>query len=359
MKAYNLLPIIALLAGCNAAPDPTPPVETSDIKSGGTSSLQFTSVSEADGGSATPKPLGTMQGQVALDRAGFSPGVIDGKDGETFKLALRGYQAAKGLSVSGLLDRKTSDLLFKGEMLAPTRLVRIPAAFARQTFFPDLPEDAAKQAEMPALGYRNLLEALAERWHTTPETLVALNSPTTKIGASRVIRVPNIRDVADGVPKYTDRGWGNTLQSLSVDADQFQAAKVVVDESDGVLRVFDTAETLIAQFPATMGSKRDPLPLGTWKIQGISYNPEFHYNPKLFWDVSDTKKTQLLPPGPNGPVGVTWIDLSKPHYGIHGTSEPHTIGRAESHGCVRLTNWDVARLSQMIGKLGISAVFQS
>jgi lipoprotein-anchoring transpeptidase ErfK/SrfK len=97
-----------------------------------------------------------------------------------------------------------------------------------------------------------------------------------------------------------------------------------------------------------MGSKHDPLPIGRWKIKGVSYNPVFHYNPELFWDVSDSKKAALLPPGPNGPVGIVWIDLSKPHYGIHGTPEPETIGRAESHGCIRLTNWDAARLAQMV-----------
>jgi lipoprotein-anchoring transpeptidase ErfK/SrfK len=101
-------------------------------------------------------------------------------------------------------------------------------------------------------------------------------------------------------------------------------------------------------FTATMGSRRDPLPLGKWKVVGVAHNPPFHYNPKLFWDVPDSHEKQLLPPGPNGPVGVAWIDLDKEHYGIHGTPAPETIGRAQSHGCVRLTNWDVARLAQMV-----------
>ena len=94
--------------------------------------------------------------------------------------------------------------------------------------------------------------------------------------------------------------------------------------------------------------RNDPLPLGDWKILGKAYNPPFAYNPELFWDVADNEEKQQLPPGPNGPVGVVWIDLSKEHYGIHGTPNPETIGRAESHGCVRLTNWDAARLAQMV-----------
>ncbi|MBN8831781.1 MAG: L,D-transpeptidase, partial [Sphingomonadales bacterium] len=106
-----------------------------------------------------------------------------------------------------------------------------------------------------------------------------------------------------------------------------------------------------------MGSEHDPLPIGAWKIQGISRNPDFHYNPALFWDVSDSEPEQLLKPGPNGPVGVVWLDLSKEHYGIHGTSEPASIGISQSHGCVRLTNWDAARLAQMV-QPGLTATFQ-
>jgi lipoprotein-anchoring transpeptidase ErfK/SrfK len=122
--------------------------------------------------------------------------------------------------------------------------------------------------------------------------------------------------------------------------------------------VYGEGERLIAQFPATLGSDKDPLPLGNWKVTALAYNPPFKYQPQLFWDVADTEKEQMLPPGPNGPVGVVWIDLSREHIGLHGTNSPETIKRAESHGCVRLTNWDVARLSQMIGN-GTPVVFQA
>jgi len=121
--------------------------------------------------------------------------------------------------------------------------------------------------------------------------------------------------------------------------------------------VLDKDGKLVAQFMATMGSQYDPLPIGTWKILGPAYNPPFSYNPDLFWDAKASAKAAKLPPGPNGPVGVVWLDLSKPHYGIHGTPEPSTIGRAESHGCIRLTNWDAARLALMV-KAGTPAVFQ-
>jgi lipoprotein-anchoring transpeptidase ErfK/SrfK len=136
-----------------------------------------------------------------------------------------------------------------------------------------------------------------------------------------------------------------------------EADHIVVDQSAGVLRVFDAQDRLIAQFPATIGSSHDPLPIGKWKIQGASYNPKFHFNPKLFWDAKPGETKERLPAGPNSPVGVVWLDLDKPHYGIHGTPNPEKIGRTESHGCIRLTNWDVARLSLMV-KPGMPAIFQ-
>ncbi len=138
------------------------------------------------------------------------------------------------------------------------------------------------------------------------------------------------------------------LANLSVAKVQPAAAKVVVDKSDKNVRVFDAAGKLLAQFPATLGSEHDPLPLGPWKIRGVSKLPPFNYDPDLFWDADAKDVKAKLPPGPNGPVGVVWIGLSKEHYGIHGTPEPQTVGRTASHGCIRLTNWDAAKLAQMI-----------
>ena len=300
--------------------------------------------------------LPMLQTQVVLDRAGFSPGVIDGKRGQSLVLALKAFQQANEINESGELDTATTEALRKFAVPA-TRMVRIPAGFTNGPFVPNFPDKAEDQAKLPALGYRDIMEALAERFHTTPETLIALNSPQTAVAAGSIIWVPNIAEVPVPVLENDERGWGRTLQLLGVAADQPEVAKVVVDKSDGVLRAFDANDKMIASFPATMGSSRDPLPLGNWTIKGVGRNPDFHYNPKLFWDVSDSKDKLLLKPGPNGPVGVVWIDLSKPHYGIHGTSEPHTIGRAESHGCVRLTNWDAAKLAGMV-KTGVKAVFK-
>jgi lipoprotein-anchoring transpeptidase ErfK/SrfK len=305
----------------------------------------------------SPVDLNILHVQVLLDRLGFAPGVVDGKEGWSLSQALRGFQTARGLPVTGKIDRPTLRLLHRYRAVRPVRVLTISPASMAEPFVGRLPKDPAAQAKLPVLGYANLLEKLAEQFHTTPATLMALNSPTTRLGPGARIRFPNVLPSSRDYPVDLPPEWRKTLSDLNVSANQPKGALVVVDKSESALKVYDDADRLIAQFPATMGSEHDPLPIGSWKIQGAAYNPPFHYNPELFWDVSDGKPKQLLPPGPNGPVGVVWLDLSKPHYGIHGTPHPETIGRSESHGCIRLTNWDAARLSLMV-KPGTPARFQ-
>lgn len=148
------------------------------------------------------------------------------------------------------------------------------------------------------------------------------------------------------------------MNQLNVDGNAPKAAKVVVDKSDGVLRAYDANDKLIMVAPATMGSKLDPLPLGQWKILTVAFLPPWKYNPAILKKADKSDPVVDIKPGPNSPVGVVWIDLSKEHYGIHGTSEPQQIGRAESNGCIRLTNWDAARLALMV-KAGTPALFQA
>lgn len=293
-----------------------------------------------------PRPI--MQAQVVLERIGFSSGVIDGKEGKSFAAALQGFQQSRDLEPSGKLDAATKAALSTWNNIAPTRIVTIPAAFAQGPFTPWIPVKLEEQSKLPALGYRTVMEKLGERFHTNAATLIELNSPETLVGAGRTIRVPNIGNDAVDPAKVSDVAWRTTLANLGVGATQPKAERLEVDKSEGVLKVFDEDDRLIAQFPATMGSKHDPLPIGEWTIKGTSFNPPFHYDPELFWDASASDDRAVLPPGPNGPVGVVWIDLSKKHYGIHGTPEPEKIGRSESHGCIRLTNWDAARLALMV-----------
>lgn len=330
-----------------------------------------------------------MQAQVVLDRRGFGPGVIDGKMGLSTENALEGFQEANGLDVTGELDEATKAKLAQWDSIPATRVVRIPADWGSLEFA-KTPDEAVDQAKLDRLGYQSLDEKVAERFHTTVEVLEMLNpggrpagmregaaaSPTASrrpagsmtpspaptasgsgaasppasstFAAGQLIRVPNIGADRIAPGAVDDPDWQQTLQSLGVGTEQPEVARIVVSKSEDTLKAYDKAGKLVALFTVSSGSSRDPLPLGNWKVNGVAKNPPFAYDPELFWDVPDDKAKQQLPPGPNGPVGVVWIDLSKEHYGIHGTPEPQTIGRAQSHGCVRLTNWDAARLAQMV-----------
>lgn len=366
VKTLPVILPLALLAACNVtvvegneagqgAPGASNAMDNATIGARSASpdeNLAFEVIDER----APFQPNRTLMAQVALDRWGFSPGVLDGRTGQSFTAALRGFQEANRLPVTGAYDTRTAQALLEGTPLPTTWLVRIPADFARGPFF-TIPKGLNEQAKLPALTYRNLLEKLAERFHTTPEALAALN-PGKTAAAGQVIRVPAIENQPVARIDGDDRGWGTTLALLGVKADQPKADYIVVDKSEGLLKVYNAENRLIAQFPVTTGSEHDPLPIGEWTIKGVSRNPDFHYNPDLFWDASSKDEKAVLKPGPNGPVGVVWIDLSKEHYGIHGTPEPQTIGRTESHGCIRLANWDAARLAQMVAP-GVKAKFQA
>jgi peptidoglycan hydrolase-like protein with peptidoglycan-binding domain len=303
--------------------------------------------------------------QVLLSAHAFSPGVIDGKAGQSFKLSLSSFQRSRGIPATGKLDTATRRALLQANRPS-TVLVRLGPADVRSQYVYPFPKNPEQQAELRFLGYRNMLEKIAERYHTTPDTIVALNGPDKMIGLGHILRLPNVvpasRDYA-GVP---GKG-GIALGALNIDGRQPRGDFVVVDKSEGVLKVYqrppgsdeDATDKgkLVAAFPVTMGSKQYPLPIGKWKATTYAFLPPFKYQPELLNDPK-TDKELTLPPGPNGPVGVAWLDLTKEHYGIHGTNEPQTIGRAESSGCIRMTNWDVLRLSAML-KPGFTAVFQT
>lgn len=296
--------------------------------------------------------------QVLLSSAGFSPGVIDGKGGSSFKESVRGFQESRGLAETGQLDAATRRALL--EQNRPSTVnVKLSRTDIGGNYVYPFPRKPEGQVGLKWAGYRNMLEEVAERYHTTPDAIVALNGPTALIGIGQTLRLPNVLPTSTsygGSPlKDEYRVW---FEKLNVDANVPEGSYVLVDKSEGQLKVMDSSDRLVAQFPVTTGSQHDPLPLGTWKVPTYSFLPPFHYQPDLFWDVDDSKDEKMLPPGPNGLVGVAWLDLSKEHYGIHGTNEPQNIGKTESHGCLRMTNWDVLRLSRML-KPGFKAVFQA
>jgi len=367
--AYLSLALL-IAAGCDRTEPDKPEAPAAAVIEGADSMASrdpaMGQVAEAGAPDSEPRPV--MQAQVVLDRLGFSSGVIDGKDNRSFAHALEAFQEARGLPVTGKLDAATSQALAPWSNIPATRVVTIPDDWGQITFAP-LPEDPAAKAKLTQLGYESMAEKLAERFHTTPEVLAALNpaarpagtataspaatpyatpAPAPAFAPGKPIRVPNIGADAIDPALVKKPDWLVTLRSLGVGTQQAEVARIVVDESEGWLRAYDAADKLVAAYTVTTGSEHDPLPIGDWKVKGVAYNPPYVYNPDLFWDADDSDTKQHLPPGPNSPVGVVWIDLSKDHYGIHGTPQPALIGHTESHGCVRLTNWDAARLALMV-----------
>jgi lipoprotein-anchoring transpeptidase ErfK/SrfK len=272
-----------------------------------------------------------LRAQILLDRANFSVGEIDGSTGENFYRAISGFRVSRKLSPDLVVDQQAWASLNAdaGPALAP---YTITADDVKGPFQP-VPEDMLEKSKLPQLGYASVQEALAEKFHCSPKMLTLLNAGKSFREGEEII-VPNV-----------------------ITAIGTKAGKIVVSKSRKTIEAFAPDGTLLAQYPASMGSEHDPLPIGTWKINGVARNPPFHYNPELFWDADPGHSKAKIAPGPNNPVGVVWIDLSKEHYGIHGTPEPSRIGYTQSHGCIRMTNWDATELAELVAP-GVQAVLQ-
>jgi lipoprotein-anchoring transpeptidase ErfK/SrfK len=293
-------------------------------------------------------PLAQAPGdvQVLLDRAGFSPGVMDGKWGGNSKKALGAFQAAQGLPVSGMVDPATWQKLLATAGNQAVVPYTITPDDANGPFTPNIPEDMEEKSKLESLSYTSPLELLSERFHSTPEFLKQLN-PRARFAAGETIQVPNVRPVPipDAAPKQAQGGQpGAGGTDGQVEKPDVQ---IVVSKSASTLTV-QQGNRIVFFAPVSAGSEHDPLPIGDWKVKGVARNPSFNYNPDLFWDADPEHSKAKIPAGPNNPVGVVWIDLSKEHYGIHGTPEPRTIGKTLSHGCVRLTNWDAMTVASMV-----------
>ena len=271
---------------------------------------------------ASPAAHDLLPAQVLVDRAGFSPGEIDGRGGRNTQAAITAFERDARTTIADALAAATDPA---------TITYTITAEDAAAPLTPVIPEDMMEKAKLKRLDYASILELLAERFHASPALLKRLNPAATFV-AGEQIEVPNVIVVS------------------SAEARPVPDITVRVSKQASVLTVSDASGKVLMHAPVTSGSEHDPLPLGSWTVTAVARNPSFNYNPELFWDADAAHAKAKLPPGPNGPVGVVWIDISKPHYGIHGTPEPSTVGHTTSHGCVRLTNWDALRLAALVGK---------
>ena len=270
--------------------------------------------------------------QILLDRAGASPGVIDGRFGSNVDKALIAYREITGTNL------KSTDTEAIKEALAasggdPFASYTITPEDVAGPYVASIPEDYGQKAQLERMSYTSVTEAIAERFHMDENYLKALNPGINFNRPGSIVKVANFgRLVATPV------------------------ARILADKHRKQVFAYDARGELVAAYPATIGSTDTPSPSGTHAVTRIAFDPNYTYNPNLNFKQGENNKILTIPPGPNGPVGSIWIALDKPTYGIHGTPEPSKIGKTESHGCIRLTNWDAAELARLV-KPGVTVEF--
>lgn len=295
-------------------------------------------ISRAGGG---PTVLAVQQ---MLDRVLFSPGVIDGRWGKNTEKAVYWLQDSLGLEPTGTVDADLFARLHEAAGTAsPLRRYTIAAADLAGPFI-DIPADYVEQATLDCLCYGSAVEELAERFHITRDLLAKLN-PNADLGSLTAGSELWVLDVDP-----LDAAAGSQAAATASASGTSPIAELVISKDGFYLQALDAAKKVLFHFPTTVGAGYDASPTGELAVTATAFNPTFHYQPKLFADVDDAKPEAMLPAGPNSPVGVVWMQLSKDNFGIHGTAEPANIGYRTSHGCVRLTNWDALFLARRVPK---------
>lgn len=279
---------------------------------------------------------GVLRVQILLDRAHFSSGVLNGKMSPNTASAVLFFQQENGLAATGRLDEPTYDKLVElvGHVAGATEYTLTEQDVAGPYIW--VPAGVYDQEKLPCECYASALEMLDERFHTVTDVLRRLNPSVSfaKLSAGTTLWVPNVEPF--------DAERLRTTEPVK------PIVKIRVVKNELYLNALAADGSIVFHFPTTVGSEYDPSPSGRYRVEAVQWLPVFHYDPSLYSDVPDSRPRATLPPGPNSPVGVVWIVTSKNHVGIHGTPLPHTIGLGSSHGCVRLTNWDAARLAGAI-----------
>jgi lipoprotein-anchoring transpeptidase ErfK/SrfK len=268
-----------------------------------------------------------IKAQILLDRAYFSPGEIDGKSGDNFHKALQAFGDANGISGVQNLNAELWQKLTESSDEPVIGSYTLTAQDVRGPFISFIPKKMEKLKDLPALAYRNLREKLAEHFHISEALLTALN-PHRRFEEGEVITVPQLAP-----------------QELPG-----KVTRIEIDKTAQTARAFDKEGRLLAFYPVTAGSTEKPAPSGRLKVTGIAHNPTYHYNPAYAFRGVHARKPFTIKPGPNNPVGLVWIGLQGEGYGIHGTPEPSQVGKTQSHGCIRLTNWDALQLAGSVSK---------
>jgi lipoprotein-anchoring transpeptidase ErfK/SrfK len=278
-----------------------------------------------------------LRAQILLDAAGFAPGAVDGRWAENTLFAVRTFRMASGLGRADEIDEATWERLVAATGgRDPIADYVLTAADVRGPYR-RLPKSIYAKARLDCLCHESLVEALAERFHTTQSVIRGLNPDTdlARAAVGTTVRVPNVAARPLREPP----------------------ARLEVNREEGSLRGLDAAGRTLFWMPATVGSDTEPSPVGRLRVVSVERNPRYHFNPRVLGDIPDSQPDATLAPGPNSPVGVLWAQLSKAHVGIHGSPDPELIGYAESHGCVRLTNWDAAWLAGVL-RPGMEVVFR-